>query len=200
MSSLDQILLGCQQQKAESQKQLYKSYFGTMMGIAKRYAATEEDAEEMMNNGFLKIFVNIDSYEGKGSLEGWMKRIMVNSCLDYLKQRQTKQQKLTSGLSISESSGEAHDGALYQQGMYDVNAMELTIEKDDILPMLSQLPELTKTVLNLFVFEEYTHKEIAQKLGIAERTSQWHMSNAKTILAKYLINKNELNTKAAAGI
>lgn len=152
----------------------------------------------MLNNGFLKIFVHINSYEGSGSLEGWMKRIMVNSCLDFLKQKDTKQRRLSSSVHYDSENGNGYDTALYKQGLYDANGMEIIIEREDVLPMLNLLPEVTKIVFNLFVFEGYTHKEIANTLGVAERTSQWHMRNAKTILAEYILHKKNEQTKAVA--
>jgi RNA polymerase sigma factor (sigma-70 family) len=193
---MDQIIRGCQQQLADCQKALYKQYFGLMMNICNRYANNREDAEEMLNNGFLKIFSNISQFEHKGSFEGWMKRIVVNSCLDYLK---SKSYRNSARLVALPGEGGEHemDGLMFRQQHFDENLREEKYSREDLMQMLQSLPEQTRTVFNLFVFEEFSHKEIAEQLNMAERTSQWHLSNARKVLGEALINKKEHHQKVA---
>ncbi len=161
------------------------------MTICSRYGNTIEDAEEMLNNGFLKIFVHINQFQNKGSFEGWMKKIMVNSCLDYIKSKQFKLNKINAYDLNATNENDFFDKNLYNQGVYSEIEFD---EKDDItelLKNLNELPEVTKTVFNLYVFEEYSHKEISTSLNIAERTSQLYLSNAKKILIEIYLKKNK---------
>ncbi len=188
MFELEKVIIGCKKQRAESQKLLYQQYFSVMMSICLRYANNTEDAEELMNNGFLKIFVNINSYEGKGSFEGWMKKTMVNNCLDYFKSKQYKTQQLFTTIT-NENDTEGHiERLMYSTGNFEQIEVNNKYNKQELLDMLNILPPLTKTVFNLVVFEEYSHKEVANEFGISERTSQWHFTNAKKQLSEYITN------------
>jgi RNA polymerase sigma factor (sigma-70 family) len=191
MFDLEKIVKGCKRQEAESQKNLYQHYFTQMFAICERYAGNKQDAEEMMNNGFYKIFVNINQYEGKGSFEGWMKKIMSNTCLDFFKTKVYKLQQKEVSYLADEKQEQFLESKLFEQGNYYTIEANKKIEKEELVAALQVLPELTKTVFNLIVFEEYSHKEIAEALNIAERTSQWHFSNAKKTLAE-LLTKNKI--------
>ncbi len=195
MIHLDKIIDGCKKQQADCQKQLYQHYFGLMMSICSRYANTTQDAEEMLNNGFLKIFVNIVQYTGVGNFEGWMRKIMANVCLDYLKLKQNREYKANTFFPNNETNDAILDNLLYENGKFNQSKLDEQSNQNLILETLKDLPQLTKTIVNLYIFEEYTHKEIADLLNIAERTSQWHFSNAKKILVKKLTT-NKLNKVA----
>jgi RNA polymerase sigma factor (sigma-70 family) len=198
MQSLDQIVRGCRKQDASSQKLLYQQYFSLMMTICMRYAGNREDAEEMLNNGFLKIFTNIQQYGEKGSFEGWMKRIMANSCLDFLKTRVYKSGSKLVVLNDAEGDdAQLFDTVLYNQGVFAGDGNEAKFSRMELLQHLQQLPEMTRLIFNLHVFEEYSHKEIATLLNIAERTSQWHISNARKQLADALEGKKNFKQKVA---
>jgi RNA polymerase sigma factor (sigma-70 family) len=188
---MEQIIRGCKQRQADCQKLLYQQQFSPMMNICVRYAGTREDAEEMLNNGFLKIFSHIDQYEGKGSFEGWMKRVMVNACLDFLKSkshRNNSKMVVLGGEDVLPA--DVFDHALYKQGVFSENDNEKKFKAEELLGLVNILPEQTRTVFNLFVFEAYSHREIAELLDMAERTSQWHLSVARKTLSEALINKN----------
>jgi RNA polymerase sigma-70 factor, ECF subfamily len=167
-----------------------------MMSICIRYGKTKEDAEEMLNNGFMKIFVNISQFEAKGSFEGWMKTTMVHCCLDFLKTKETKSHNRSTLIKDSMTEDTLFERQLYEQGFYNELELEKKFDREELLGHLNNLPELTKAVFNLHIFEEYTHKEICEILGIAERTSQWHLSNAKKELADALLKKNEIKKVA----
>ncbi len=195
MIHIDQVIEGCKKQKADCQKKLYQHFFGIMLGVCNRYLNSKEEAEEILNSGFLKIFVNINQYVGKGSFEGWMRRIMVHTCLDFLKSKQNRENSNYSNMSDVENAESFSDNLFFNAGMYSENLIENNYSHKEILQTVRYLPELTKTVLNLIVFEEHTHKEVAALLGISERTSQWHFSNAKKTLTEKLLKK-ETNNKA----
>jgi RNA polymerase sigma-70 factor (ECF subfamily) len=196
---MDQIIRGCKKRQADCQKLLYQQQFSLMMNICTRYAGTREDAEEMLNNGFLKIFSYIDQYEGKGSFEGWMKRVMVNSCLDFLKSKNHRNNsKLVVFGGEDVPPADLFDHALYQQGVYAENGNEKKFNAQELVTLLNILPEQTRTVFNLFVFEAHSHKEIATLLDMAERTSQWHLAVARKTLSEALANNNY--SKKIAGL
>lgn len=196
---MENIIRGCKQRQADCQKLLYQQQFGPMMNICARYAGTREDAEEMLNNGFLKVFSNIDQYEGKGSFEGWMKRVMVNVCLDFLKSKSHRNNSKLVVMGGEDALPEdIFDHTLYKQGVFSENENEKKFNAQELLDLLNLLPEQTRMVFNLFVFESYAHREIAQLLDMAERTSQWHLAVARKTLSEALLNKNY--SKKIAGI
>jgi RNA polymerase sigma-70 factor (ECF subfamily) len=162
------------------------------MSICNRYSNTTEAAEEMLQNGFLKIFININQFENKGSFEGWMKKVVVNSCLDYIKAKQNKEFPFSNRVGDTSENGNHFDKVLYEQGVYEELLYEEKLTVAELAMHLNSLPELTKTVFNLYVFEEYSHKEISITLQIAERTSQWHLSNAKKTLSSLILKKNTI--------
>lgn len=166
------IISQCQSNIRSAQRTIYDRYAPIFFTICRRYARDEQESEHLLQDGFLKIFQNISRYEGKGSFEGWMKRILVNTCLDYLKSKQIKNEKLT-----------IYPEMLHEQ--YDViewNEVVGKINMEPLLNIIQQLPPMTRLVFNLFIFEGYTHKEIAAIMEISEGTSQWHVNSARSVL------------------
>jgi RNA polymerase sigma factor (sigma-70 family) len=191
--SLQEIITGCRENNAVFQKHLYRQYFSLFMNICMRYADNREDAEEMLQNGFLKIFSNINQYEGAGSFEGWMKRILVNVALDHYRYKKNTFHRNVIHLQHAEKTDERMmDDAMYSSGMYNESLYEGRYSKEDLETMLHQLPPTTKQIFNLYVFEEYTHKEIGALMNIAERTSQFHLAQARKILTEELEKKTQL--------
>ena|SRR5690554_247434 len=181
--SEEEIIAGCIAGKEKFQKILYMDKYNLFYRVCIRYTKCYTDAEQLTNDGFIKIFNNIKSYSNKGSFEGWMRRIMVNTCLDHLKSKRVQQQKKTVGTDD------------YTENVYFTiheNAID-KIAYDDLLNMIHSLPETTQLVFNLFIMEGFSHREIAQKLGISEGTSQWHVNNARKILQAKIkaMNKEE---------
>lgn len=173
-----EIIDGCKKQKQLFQEQLYRKYYGLFLKLCMRYANNIHDAEQLINDGFLKIFASISSYEGKGSFVGWMRKIIVNTCLDYIKSKQNKDDKNTHYKdAISETNLIQHDS----------NALQ-NLSFKELLILIQSLPATSKTVFNLFVFEGYSHKEIGKIMEISEGTSQWHVNNARKILQTKLNN------------
>ncbi|RYD55826.1 MAG: sigma-70 family RNA polymerase sigma factor [Sphingobacteriales bacterium] len=178
------IIKGCRKQDRACQEYLYKKYYSLFLKICARYAKDMEDAEQLMNDGFLRIFTKIDSYENTGSFEGWMKRILVNTCLDYLRSSYLKTSMMMN-FNIN---------MVAEQAVSTRNEAITKMEFRELLNHIQTLPTITKTVFNLFVFDGYTHAEIAKMLAISEGTSYWHVHQARKLLQKK-INSVDVNHK-----
>jgi RNA polymerase sigma factor (sigma-70 family) len=163
------IIDGCRRNDRSLQEHLYKKYYSLFLKLCARYAKDMHDAEQLMQDGFLKIFNHINDYAGKGSFEGWMRRIVVNTCLDYLK---SKYLKNSMQLHFPDEIGDSGRFSV------DNNALD-KIALKDLLKIIQTLPPMSRTVFNLFVFDGYTHKEIGVILNMSEGTSQWHVNNAR---------------------
>jgi RNA polymerase sigma factor (sigma-70 family) len=179
-----EIINGCLANDRVYQEHLYKSNYSLFLKICARYAKSIEDAEQLLNDSFLRIFNNLKSYLYKGSFEGWMKRIVVNTCLDYLKSKELKQSMMIS-----------HAAPVTDE--LDISLSEGIIQKMEfmeLLKIIQTLPTVSKTVFNLYVFEGYSHKEIGKILEISEGTSSWHLHQARNQLQKKInsINADEL--------
>ncbi len=173
----DEDLIGaCKSQDRDAQKVLYNRYAPILLGICRRYVRQIEDAEDVLLESFYKIFSKIDQYEGKGSFEGWMKRICVNESLMFLRRRHNFNISLDSShLEISEED----------------YAIEERLFEADIISLLDQLPTGYRTVFNLFVLEGLKHREIAETLGISINTSKSQLIQAKRKLSE-LLKKNNI--------
>ncbi|WNJ16886.1 sigma-70 family RNA polymerase sigma factor [Pontibacter sp. G13] len=158
------IVQGCQDGDRNSQRQLYEKYFESMTWVCYRYLRERSLVEDIVHEGFIKIFQKIGTYSGKGSLEGWMKRIMVNTCLDYLR----KHKRLVSEVDLEE----AKECSMPEQAVADMQA-------NQILELVQELSDMQRTVFNLYVMEGFPHKEIAQMLNIGPSTSRAYLTEAK---------------------
>ena len=149
------------------------------MSVVRRYTGDEHRQLEIINNSFLRAFRKIEKFGNKGSFEGWLRRIVFNSVSDYFRSRNNQVKFLE--LDGSYSPTTANDG------------MDILFS-EDLEDLIRELPEISQSVLLLFVFDGYGHKEIAERLNIAEGTSKWHLSNArKTLREKY--NRLQENEK-----
>jgi RNA polymerase sigma-70 factor (ECF subfamily) len=174
------LIAGCRKNNRTFQEYLYKKYYSLFLKVCSRYARDMQDAEQLMHDGFIKIFNHIHDFGSRGSFEGWMRRIMVNTCLDYLKSKYVK-----NSMQLYFSQDMSEDPKLSIQN----NALDKMALKN-LLGIIQTLPPMSKMVFNLFVFEGYSHKEISQLLEISEGTSQWHVNNARKNLQQK-INKQE---------
>ncbi len=179
-----QLLKDCRNGDRKAQLQLYKVCFSMLMGICMRYKREESEAVASLNMGFLKIITNLEKYSSKIPFQAWAKRIMINTLIDeyrkYKKERET----------ISYTDFESPES--YREPI-DFNAAEQKFDAQQIEAMIHTLPPMNRQVFNLFAIDGYSHKEIAQMLGISEGTSKWHLSTARNKL-KQLINQ-QLNQK-----
>jgi RNA polymerase sigma factor (sigma-70 family) len=174
MSQIDKkILEGCRKGKRHAQNQLYNKFAPSMLGICLRYAKSRDEAEDMMQEGFIKIFTNIEGFRGDGSFEGWMKRIMINTAITYYK-KNLKHQYHSDIDEIDEK---------YSQGDNEDDTIEeVKIPREQLMGLIQGLPEGYRMVFNLYVFEQYSHKDIAELLGVSVNTSKSQLSKARRFL------------------
>ena len=171
------LVKACKKQNAKAQRTLYDNYASSMLGLCRRYIKGEMEAEDVMINGFMKVFTKIDLYEGKGSFEGWMKRIMINEALGYI--RKNKAMYLEIEIEAADKEPD-----------YDKISAEL--EAKDLLKLVNELPSGYRTIFNLFAIEGYSHKEISELLGINENTSKSQLSRARMQLQKKLLESEKI--------
>ena len=160
----------------KAQMQLYDTYCQAMFNIACRYLKNHEDAKDAMQEGFLKAFVNIKSYKDTSTFGAWLKRIIINQCIDVLKKRQF----ITQSLQI-ENSQVVDDNDDWQ--------FDSAITKQDITNAIDRLSEKYKTVISLYLLEGYDHEELSQILGIPVKTSRTQLRRAKLQLQDALKTK-----------
>ena len=165
------LLEGCRRNDRSSQRQFYERHFNQMSWLCYRYVKDKNIADDIVHEGFIKVFKSLNSYEGKGSLEGWIKRIMVNCCLDYLR----KTQRRPDPLPLSEINEQFYDEEILAG-----------LQADYILEKIQDLPHLQRTVFNLNIIEGYPHKDIAKMLNIKASTSRAYLTEARQMLRKSL--------------
>ena len=178
--SEEEIIAGCRKKDRTIQEHLYRTYYSMYLKVCARYAKSMQDAEQLINDGFLKIFTQIDHYKNAGSFAGWMQRIMVNTCLDYLRGSALKEEM---AMHVNAIPIEETNLPIDNEGME-------RIEFKELVGMIQSLPAMTRTVFNLYVFDGYNHKEIGEQLTIREGTSHWHVHQARNMLQKK-IKKSE---------
>lgn len=169
---LNEILDGCLKDDRKAQEKLYRNYYRAMMSLCLRYTKNEEDALEVLNTGFLKIFKNIHRFDvSKAGMYTWMRTIIVNSCLDFIKSKE----KLIAAGELSK----AIEVKIQPEVISNMRSLELLL-------LIRQLPPATQAVFNLYVTEGFNHKEIGKMMNISEGTSKWHLSEARKILQQKL--------------
>lgn len=163
-----QLIEGCKKHKRECQKYLYEKYAQGMYGICIRYAPNIETAQDLLQDGFLKVFSVINTYTGKGSFEGWLKRVFVNLALEHLR----KEKNFVSNEEVYNlpdiAEGENENAGL--------------ISEEELMAMVKELPRGYQMVFNLYAIEDFSHKEISEMLNIAEGTSRSQYIRARQIL------------------
>lgn len=172
LSNENKLIKDCKNNCRIAQRKIYEQYGALFFTICLRYSKNTSEAEQLLQDSFLKIFQSIHSYRYKGSFEGWMKRIVINTCLDFFKSKNY----------ISDKKTDYFDTILDLGNFISLNDGLDKISLKEILEQIQALPDTTRNVFNLFVFEGYNHKEISQMLDMSEGTSQWHVNNARKIL------------------
>jgi len=173
------VIQGCRVGDLTAQKALYKTMSGKMFAVCLRYASDYHNAEDILQEGFIKVFRNIDKYRGEGSFEGWIRRIFVNTSIEQYR----KNVKLYAVSEIEDTNISNHDS----------NALD-SLMTEDLLRLIQTLSPGYKTIFNLFVMEGMSHAEIAQELGISEGTSKSQLARARGIL-QTKIEKESSNLK-----
>ncbi|WP_117880121.1 RNA polymerase sigma factor [Aureibaculum luteum] len=164
--SLKKLINSCKQKDIKAQSQIYQLYAGKLFGLCLKYSKNYEEAQDNLHNGFITIFEKIEQYEHKGSFEGWIKRIIINTSL------QTYRKKNVLSL-VNEEIPDVE---------VEVEIDEEDIELDFLLNLIRELPERYQMVFNLYVLDGYPHKEIAKMLNISEGTSKSNLSRSRVIL------------------
>ncbi len=169
------LIEGCLAGKRKAQNELYKRFSPQLYGICLRYAANRFEAQDILQEGFIKVYSSLSSFEKKGSLEGWIKRIVINNALNHI--RNNTKPQLFSDFSEVENIPEI---------VPEPDEPDNSADTDTLLQLIQELPEGYRMVFNLHVFEDYTHKEIAEAAGISENTSKTQLMRARNLLQKKL--------------
>lgn len=173
----DEVIDGCRRSEHKAQKHLYELYSSRMLGLCYRYIEEQQEAEDVMIKGFTKVFEKIGQFRGEGSLEGWIKRIMINESLGYLRRNKAMYVEVE-----MDKAGQQPDFGM----------LSGTMETDDLLKMVNALPMGYRTVFNLYAIEGYSHKEIAEMLKINENTSKSQLSRARAVLQRKLLDAERM--------
>ena len=172
----EQIVQGCIKKNPIAQRYLYDKFARKMLGICLRYSDDEEEAQDILQNGFISVFDHIESYKGTGSFEGWIKKIMVNSALTNLR----KNKKFKQNIEL--------DGVEYM--LESSNQTNENLKTKERLKIKHSLPSGSRTIFNLDAIEGYSHAEIAEMLNISEGTSKSQYSRARAHLQKIISAEN----------
>jgi RNA polymerase sigma-70 factor (ECF subfamily) len=169
MMNEKQILEGCVRHDARAQKVLYKKYSGLLMGVCMRYAANKAEAEDILQDSFLKIYLRITDFSGTGSFVGWMRKVVVNTAITHYHLNLKYRYHVDIEEFVSAESGVAG----FDEDFYTA---------DELFRVLNDLPRGYRMIFNLYAVEGYKHKEIAEMLGIDTNTSKSQYSRAKTVI------------------
>ena len=174
------LIKECLKNSRQAQKQLYKDCFNSLIHICMRYTNSDLDARALINNGFLKICQNLKKYKTEVPFHVWAKRVLINSIIDEYR----KNKRYKDVIAMRE-----HDYELENHSKYSDNDVLKEHESENAAFLLRELPETTRKVLNLYIFDGYNHREIGEILQISENTSRWHLHNGKMRLKKLLENR-----------
>lgn len=182
--TIDELITRCKRGERKAQEMLYKQFASKMLGVCMRYATDKMEAEDMLQNGFIKVFKNLEGYRGDGAFEGWMRRIMVHCSIEYYR----KHHKMVQMVDVTDMSNEP---AVNPTAMANMDVK-------DLMGLIQQLSPGYRMVFNLYAIEGYSHKEIAAIVGITEGASKSQLSRARAIL-KEQVTKMEDKRYGYAG-
>jgi RNA polymerase sigma-70 factor (ECF subfamily) len=168
----DQLVKDCLKQKREAQRALYELFAPSMLGVCFRYTKSLSDAEEVLQEGFIKVFTRLHQFKGDGELGGWIRKIMVNSALNFLKTNQ----KYRYDLSFEET----------HLHLVSTENPEVNLQTKELAELIRQLPTGFQTIFNLHAVEGYKHAEIASMLGITEGTCRSQYARARVLLIEWI--------------
>ncbi|GAB4313497.1 MAG: RNA polymerase sigma factor [Bacteroidales bacterium] len=180
-TGINEILEGCRAGKRPAQEKLFRMFADEMFGVCQYYSKDLTEAEDTLHEGFMKIFAKIDQYRHEGSLAGWMKRIMINTALE--KYRKQPPLYVVGDNPLPETDIEP-------------DRVTADLSAEDLLRMVRELSPQYRMVFNLYAIDGYSHKEIAEMMGISEGTSKSNLARARQILQKkvkdeFYVNKNK---------
>lgn len=186
MLSEAELVKGCKDFSRIAQKELFVRFSGKMRGVCLRYAGGSYEAQDILQEGFIKVFSNIGKFSGSGSLEGWIRRIMVNTAISYYH----KNKKLNSESIQDTAELILADPIEDEENEDDTNPLSIVhkaeLSQDDLFESLKILSEAYRIVFNMYYLENYSHKEISDLLSIDEKTSRTRLFRGRQQLQKYL--------------
>lgn len=172
------IIEDCKSGKRRAQGKLYNLFSGVMLGVCLRYSSDRAEAEDILQEGFIKVFSKLNQLKNNDALEGWVRRIMVNTAINHCNKKK---------IHFDSIEDDAHYLSDEKEESYQ------PVDPDVLMEMIQKLPEGYRIVLNLYVFEGFSHKEIAAKLRIAENTSKTQLFKARNKLKKMVQENNLIN-------
>lgn len=165
----DELRQGCIQQDRRAQQCLYQRYFGRLLGISMRYTNSREDATDVLNQAFLKIFNSLQQFQETGPFFGWMAKIVFHTAIDHIRHVQTYRKVINFSIEADQSVE---------------NEVTDRLDAEDLYALIQRITPASRTVFSLYVIDGYKHHEIAEMLGISVGTSKWHLSNARMEMKK----------------
>ncbi len=173
-----ELIEGCRRKERAAQKAIYEQMAGKMFSLCCRYIKGRMEAEDVLVTAFTKVFDRVDQFKGEGSFEGWVRKIIVNEALSYL--RKNKSMYLETDLEAADREP-------------DLDHLGSQLEAEDLLKLVAELPPGYKIVFNMYAIDGYAHKEIAEELGISENTSKSQLSRARSYLQNKLLELEKLS-------
>lgn len=177
---LKDIIARCIEQDRVAQEELFKLLYGKMLGVSLRYTKDRDRAQEVVQQSFIKVFEKLDEFDFRGSFEGWVRRIIVNGSIDAIRKRKRQPFSTDEEFVFNDR---------YSEQSHDIDEDLTAIKAEQAMEAIQQLSSAYRTVFNLYVIENYSHKEIASILGISEGTSKSNLAKAKQNLRKILKEK-----------
>lgn len=169
----EELIEACKNNNSEAFRQIYDMYAPKMMGICMRYMRNRVEAEDVLQDGFIKVYLNIRKYRYEGSFEGWIKRIMINLAINRLRDEARREYKLLDNEEIAEIKDNEYDNGYENDYRYSA---------DEMLNAIQKLSNMNRMIFNLAEIEGFSYKEIAEQLNLSEHTVRATLSRAKTIL------------------
>lgn len=174
---LNELIERCKKNDRKAQKIVYEYLFGKMYSLSMRYAKNEDDAGEILNTAFYKVFTKLNDYSGNGSFEGWVRSIVVRTAIDLIRKNKTYNDVI-----MVDSDSNFESGAYYEMDFIDT---------EELFTMIASLPHTTRSVFNMVAIDGYKHEEAAEMLGISYQSSRWHLSEARRKLKMMIENKKK---------
>ena len=183
------LIDGGLKEERRAQQRVYELFYGKMMAVCLRYTKNADQAKDILQDGFIKVFKSVNKFNRAGSFEGWIRRIMVNTAIDHFRRTKNSYLLLGEERSIEDFGDQDEEDIMAEENGEDY----LDLKPADIINAMQKLTPAYRTVFNLYVFEELTHKEIADMLGINIGTSKSNLAKAKHNLKKFLSKEHKLH-------
>ncbi|HMC97222.1 MAG TPA: RNA polymerase sigma factor [Flavobacteriales bacterium] len=184
----NELIDGCLQNERRSQQRVYELFYGKMMAVCMRYTKNTDQAKDILQDGFIKVFRSMEKFNRAGSFEGWIRRIIVNTAIDHFRRSKNAYLLLGEERSIEDFGDMDEDDTIADEDQEE----GWDVKPADVINAMQKLTPAYRTVFNLYVFEELTHKEIADMLGINIGTSKSNLAKAKQNLKKLLKKEHKL--------